>query len=62
MSKTGDLLIDIQADAQIVIGDCDNFTEFCDRMYDMNYLYSPGMIRQTWDDYKEECRWKYGDG
>ena len=40
MSRMGDLIIGMEADAQMIIDNCDNVEEFCQRMQEQNYLYS----------------------
>ncbi len=55
-----DLHIGMCADAETVIGDCESFEEFCDRMIKINYLYVPSMIKDIWDEFHMNAYYKYG--
>ena len=38
MSRMGDLIICMEADAEMIIDNCENVEEFCQRMKEQNYL------------------------
>jgi len=51
MSRMGDLIIGMEADAQMIIDNCDNVEEFCQRMQEQNYLYATAWCEEMWNEH-----------
>ena len=51
MSRMGDLIICMEADAEMIIDNCENVEEFCQRMKEQNYLYSTIWCEEMWNEH-----------
>ncbi len=51
MGRTSDLLIDIKADSECVIGTCSSFEEFCKRMIEVNETNLPSLLTDIWEEH-----------
>jgi hypothetical protein len=51
MSRTGDFLIGLTEDTEVIIAGCENFDEFCCKMKDINGLYLPSTLSSIWEEH-----------
>lgn len=51
MSRIGDFLIDVQSDSEFVIGGCESFEQFCNKMKKINTMYLPSALTDIWEEH-----------